>query len=93
MKKKWIYATFRRKMWLRRMLLMMKQITFFILMGTMSLFANVYSQNNVLDLKMEDASLVEVFKEITRKSGYDFLYNYDLMASKGKVTVNVSNVQ
>lgn len=37
MKKKWIYATFRRKMWLRRMLLMMKQITFFILMGTMSL--------------------------------------------------------
>ena len=55
MKKKWIYATFRRKMWLRRMLLMMKQITFFILMGTMSLFANGYSQNNVLDRKMEDA--------------------------------------
>ena len=93
MKKKWIYATFRKKMWLQKMLFMMSRIAFFILLGTMSLSANVYSQSEILDLKVKNATLAEVFKEITKKSGYDFLYNYDVVESQKNVSIRVTNMR
>lgn len=44
-------------------------------------------------LKMKDASLIEFFSEITKKTGYDFLYNYDVVQQKGNVSVNAKTVQ
>ena len=41
---------------------------------------------------MKDVSLVKVFNEITKQTGYDFLYNYDLIQNKGTVDVNAKMV-
>ena len=54
--------------------------------------AEVYSQNGLVSLKMKDVSLVKVFNEITKQTGYDFLYNYDLVQNKGTVDVNAKMV-
>lgn len=68
----------------------MNQLAFFMLFASLSLSAKVYSQEDIITLKMQNVSLVEVFEEVTHKTGYDFLYNYDLVIAKGKITVDVS---
>ena len=35
---------------------------------------------------------LKVFNEITKQTGYDFLYNYDLVQNKGTVDVNAKMV-
>lgn len=42
-----------------------------------------------MTLKMQNVSLQEVFKAITAKTGYDFVYSNNLLAKTGKVTVDV----
>lgn len=94
MKKKWIYATLRQEMWfLRKVLYIGSKILFFIFLGTFSLSARMYAQQEVVSLKVREVSLVEVMKEITRQSGYNFLYNYDVIKDKGNVTLEISDGQ
>lgn len=71
----------------------MNYLACFLLLGVLSVSAEVYSQEGMISLKMKDVSLVEVFNEITRKTGYDFLYNYDVVQHKGNVSVNAKTVQ
>ena len=63
-----------------------------LVLGALSVSAEVYSQNGLVSLKMKDVSLVKVFNEITKQTGYDFLYNYDLVQNKGTVDVNAKMV-
>ena len=63
-----------------------------LVLGALSVSAEVYSQNGLVSLKMKDVSLVKVFNEITKQTGYDFLYNYDLIQNKGTVDVNAKMV-
>lgn len=94
MKKRWLKnAISREKIWLRKMFLRMNYLTCFLLVGILSASAKVYSQEETISLKMNNASLMEVFSEITRKTGYDFLYNYDAVQQKGNVNVSVETVQ
>ena len=71
----------------------MNYLACFLLLGVLSVSAEVYSQEGMISLKMKDVSLVEVFNEITRKTGYDFLYNCDVVQHKGNVSVNAKTVQ
>ncbi len=94
MKKRWLKnAISGEKIWLRKMFWRMSYLTCFLLVGVLSASAKVYSQEAIISLSMKDVSLVEVFHEITRKTGYDFLYNYDAVQQKGNVSVNAKTVQ
>ncbi|PXZ42957.1 MULTISPECIES: SusC/RagA family TonB-linked outer membrane protein [Porphyromonadaceae] len=93
MKKKWIFAMSRGKTWLQEILFTMGRITFFILAGTMLLSAKGFPQNETVSIKMKNATLIKVFKEITEQSGYDFLYNYDLIKGESRVNVEALNVE
>lgn len=56
----------------KKMFWRMNYLACFLLLGVLSVSAEVYSQEGMISLKMKDVSLVEVFNEITRKTGYDF---------------------
>ena len=85
-------AMFRKRIWLRKMFLRMNYLFCLLVLGALSVSAEVYSQNGLVSLKMKDVSLVKVFNEITKQTGYDFLYNYDLVQNKGTVDVNAKMV-
>lgn len=93
MKKKLFCAITIRKLWLRKTLWLMNHLAFLMFFAGLSVSAKVYSQEDIITLKMEDVSLVEVFDVVTGKTGYDFLFNYDLVNAKGKVSVNVSDMK
>ena len=85
-------AMLRKRIWLRKMFLRMNYLFCLLVLGALSVSAEVYSQNGLVRLKMKDVSLVKVFNEITKQTGYDFLYNYDLVQNKGTVDVNAKMV-
>ncbi|MCY4780032.1 SusC/RagA family TonB-linked outer membrane protein [Sphingobacterium sp. UT-1RO-CII-1] len=61
-----------------------------LLFCSLSLSAEVYSQN--INLHLKNASMSDVFKEIERQSGYDIFYNVDLIESLSKKNVSVNKV-
>ncbi len=50
-----------------------------------------YSQEVRLTLKMDNVTLLSVFNEITKQTGYEFVYSSTILKKVGKVSVNVSN--
>ena len=57
-------AMLRKRIWLRKMFLRMNYLFCLLVLGALSVSAEVYSQNGLVSLKMKDASLVKVFNEI-----------------------------
>ena len=68
----------------------MRLFTVLILAAIMQVNANSLAQN--ISLQVKNASLEEVFVQMQKQSGYDFIYNSKLLKSANKVTVSVSNV-
>lgn len=81
------------KMSFRKMFFLMNQLAFFMLLGIMPLSAKVFSQNETISLQMKNASLTEVMNEITKMTGFDFLYNHDVLETKERVNVEVEQVK
>ncbi len=73
----------------KQIVLMMKIMTFLLFIACMQVSAAGYSQ---ISLSGKDVPLQKVFKEIQRQSGYDFLYNPDLLQSAGTINIHVRNV-
>lgn len=93
MKKKWIYAKSPwGKKW-QRVLFVSSWIVCFVFLSLSPLSAKVFAQNGTISLRMENVSLVDVMKEITRQTGYDFLYNYEIVKDKAPVSVNVKDTK
>lgn len=92
MKKKWLYSISAKGIWTRKVVFI-NQLAFFMMLGILPLSAKVFSQNEVVSLQMKEVSLVEVLKEISRQTGYDFLYNHDLIGEKGPLSVGVVGVR
>ena len=59
-------AMLRKRIWLRKMFLRMNYLFCLLVLGALSVSAEVYSQNGLVSLKMKDVSLVKVFNEITK---------------------------
>ncbi len=55
--------------------------------------AKTYSESVKFDLKMNKASLKEVFQTITEQSEFKFIYNNDVVNDKQKVSVNTSGAR
>ena len=67
----------------------MKWTTIFLLATFMSVSASSMAQNTTI--KVENATLQEVFKEIRQKMGYTFVYNEAMVERAGRVSVNVTS--
>ena len=73
----------------QKILLIMKLTTVFLLLSFLSVSAITSAQQTTI--KMADASLKSVFKEIKQKMGYTFIFNEQVVNKAGKVTVDVTS--
>ena len=72
-----------------KMFLVMKLTAVLVLITSLSVSANGFSQ---ITLSKKDAPLPSVFKELQKQSGYEFFYSYELLSRQGNVTVHMKNV-
>lgn len=75
---------------LSKTLLIMNFTTFFLFAFCATASANVFSQR--VSLFEKDAPLEKVFKEITRQTGYTFVYTKSLLKKSKNISINVQNV-
>lgn len=69
----------------------MKIVFVLFFMGFISMSTSVFSQNQTLTLREQNASLHEIFKEIEKQSGCRFFYNDELVDVKKTVSIDVTN--
>ena len=73
---------------LRKVWIQMRIIS--ILLFAITLCSNaktIHSQNALVNLKMENVSLTDVFREIEKQSEYRFFYNKDVLNTKTKINL------
>jgi type II secretory pathway component GspD/PulD (secretin) len=73
---------------LKKMLLMAKLTTLFILLSLLQVSAKSYSQSGRLDLTMENATILEVMEQIENVTDYRFFYDNEQVDLSKKVSVN-----
>lgn len=76
---------------LRKILLIMKLFSFFMLCLLLQVSASTYSQNVKINLDMQEVSLIDVIKEIRKQSGYKFFFNHNELKNTDKVSVKAEN--
>lgn len=74
----------------KKVVLRMKLIVCILVLGFSTAWAEVNAQVK-LNLTLKDATLAEVFEEITRQTGYYFAYSDNLLEGKGRVDVKAEN--
>jgi TonB-linked SusC/RagA family outer membrane protein len=75
---------------LKKIILVMKLSVLLLFFTCLQLSAVVNSQT--VSLKVSDASLRNVLREINRQTGYSFFYDDDLLRQAGRVTLDLSEV-
>lgn len=88
MKKKQHFTDIQRS-GIEKLLLVMKLTTIFLFMSVMAMAAKTYSQETRFDLKVENASIIEVFDEIERVSEFGFLFKTDQLDLNRKYTLDL----
>jgi TonB-linked SusC/RagA family outer membrane protein len=68
----------------------MKLTAFLVVMACLQVSTRVYSQK--VSLSLTNVSLEKVFKEITRQTGYSFLYTDEVLNSTQNVDIRIKNV-
>lgn len=76
---------------LTKLLIIMKLTLFLVFIGTLHLNASLFSQENQLIVKKENAPLREVFKDIEKQSDFRFFYNDVLSDVDREVTINTKS--
>ena len=77
-----------KKKWTKT-LMRMKLLVMLMLVSVFQLSASVSGQNAEVSMKLQEVSLIEFFSEVKFQTGFEFLYNHDLVANKDKVSVEV----
>jgi len=67
----------------------MKLSVLFLFLCCMNAFADGYAQR--VTIRKKDASLEDIFKIITKQTGYTFVYTKSVMEKAGKVSVSLHN--
>ena len=75
---------------LRKTFLTMKLSLCFLIMGLTSVYGNAFSQLKV-NLTVRNASLQEVFEQLTETTDYRFVYSSDLLNKTQKITCDFQN--
>lgn len=76
---------------LNKVMLIMKLITFFILIFTFNVTGSVYSQNTRLTLNMSGNSIKEVLREIELKSEFRFIYECERIDVNKKIDLQIKD--
>ncbi len=71
----------------KKLLLIMKLSTFLIIVFSLQLSANVYSQGQTFDLSIKDERVKDVLKSIESQSDYRFFYNDELTDVNRSVSI------
>ncbi len=75
---------------IKKMFRTMKVFICILVLSLSSVTASTFSQVRV-SIGVKNATLKEVFKEITKLTGYEFVYSNNEIERIGKVSLNVSN--
>ena len=78
---------------LKVLLLIMRLISFLILVGTLTISASSYSQQTKLDLQIENSFVDEILLSIENSSKFIFIYDADIINSLGKKSIEVKGQQ
>jgi TonB-linked SusC/RagA family outer membrane protein len=76
---------------LKKLMLMAKLTSLFIFISFLQISANSYSQTGKLDLKLRNATILEVFEHIEDVSPYRFFYDNEQIDLTKKVSINTKN--
>lgn len=76
---------------LKKILLIMRLTFFLCLLGILHVSATGYAQEYRMDLKMENATVTQVFNKITEITNLDFFYNNAQIDVNRRVTVDLSD--
>ena len=87
MKKKCIQRCFRHE-GAGNLLKKMKLLIVFFFAGLLGVSASSYSQQTKLSMKVDEATVKEVFKLIEEKSEFVFFYNEDFVDVNRKVSID-----
>ncbi len=74
----------------RKLLLMMKFVWIFIMMGFVAVSAETYSQTERFDLKMENSSLKSILSEIEEQTEFYFFYNEAEINELSNISVEIN---
>lgn len=74
---------------IKKLLLVMKLTSIFIFISVMAMASKTYSQETRFDLKVKDASIIQVFDEIERVSEFGFLFKTDQLDLNRKYTLDI----
>ncbi|PKQ63928.1 hypothetical protein BZG02_07915 [Labilibaculum filiforme] len=77
MKKLALYKVFPLGEELRKLIRVMKITSFLILIASLQISANVYSQQTTFTVQFKNASIYDLMQEVKNKSEFDFLYSDD----------------
>ena len=91
MKENWILWPLGRQKYVKRCFLGMRLTMYLLLLGTLHLAANTYSQNSGVSLNMHNVSLREVVEKLQKVTDYTFLYKNDLLKTGDRLDVNVKD--
>lgn len=89
MKFNWIYAYVRQKK--SKILRVMKLLSIFLLVFTTGVSAEVFSQNQLVSLKLHQCSVNTLFKEIRKQTGLRFVFNEEHIKTLGKLNITSNN--
>ena len=76
---------------LKYYLICMKIFLFLTLCCVMQSTAGVYSQNNLINLKLRNATIVQAMTEISEQSDHLFIFSNDEVNLEGKINLEVKN--
>ena len=91
MKKKWNLLRERANFYSQNGRRFAKACGIYLMLFFLGLSMPLAAQDRTVTLNVKNASLESVFLEFEKQTKYEFLFNSDLLASKGKVDVNAQN--
>jgi len=74
---------------IKKLLLVMKLTAFLLLLSVMAIAAKTYSQATRFDLKVKDATVIQVFDEIERVTDFGFLFKTDQLDLNRHFTLDI----
>lgn len=77
----------------KKIFFMMRITVFFLYLGLLHVSASVYSQQTILQLKVEKANVTEVLKMIENQSDFHFLYRSDHFKDIPEVTIDMQDAK
>ena len=91
MKKNTEWCVYENNHTIKKLILMSKLIFLLFFAGLLQVSASVYAQKTKLDLKMTNASIVDVFEKIEAQSEFRFFYDNSLEELKQSVSINLTD--